>query len=112
LVSDFNHILGGGMHENALKVFVVPKHERSNNFVNVLTNAEKDYLEVAMGLEKNALSIYKAPIQSNFWSDANPTGLGSVTLKKQDNIFDLSKPTDYISYKILLANKDKICPSM
>ena len=31
---------------------------------------------------------------------------------RRDNIFDLSKPTDYIAVKILMANKDKICPSM
>jgi hypothetical protein len=100
------------MHENAFKIYCVPKLQKTNNFVNVLTNEEKDYLEYAMGLEPNALSIYKQPAEQNFWSNANPNGLSSVTLKKRDNIFDLSKPTDYIAIKILLANKDKICPSM
>ena len=65
-----------------------------------------------MGLPKNALSIYKSPKEENFWSDSNPNGFGSVTLRKRDNIFDMSKPTDYIAVKILMANKDKICPSM
>ena len=112
LVKDSNHIMGDGMHENAFRIYCVPKLQKSNNFVNVLTNEEKDCLEEAMGLEKNALSIYKQPSEKNFWSNANPAGLSSVTLKKRDNIFDLSKPTDYIAVKILLANKDKICPSM
>jgi hypothetical protein len=112
LVKDSNHIMGDGMHENAFKIYCVPKLQKTNNFVNVLTNEEKDYLEYAMGLEPNALSIYKQPAEQNFWSNANPNGLSSVTLKKRDNIFDLSKPTDYIAIKILLANKDKICPSM
>ena len=112
LVQDSNHIMGDGMHENAFRIYCVPKLQKSNNFVNVLTNEEKDCLEEAMGLEKNALSIYKQPAEKNFWSNANPAGLSSVTLKKRDNVFNLANPTDYISYKILLANKDKICPSM
>lgn len=112
LVKDSNHIMGDGMHENAFHVYCVPKLQKSNNFVNVLTNDEKECLEKAMGLPENALSIYRQPKEENFWSTANPNGLGSVTLRKHDNVFDLSKPTDYIAYKILLANKDKICPSM
>lgn len=112
LVQDSNHIMGDGMHENAFRIYCVPKLQKSNNFVNVLTNEEKECLEEAMGLEHNALSIYKTPASENFWSNANPSGLSSVMLRKHDNIFDLSKPTDYIAVKILLANKDKICPSM
>ena len=112
LVRDANHVMSDGMHENAYRMFSVPKLQRSNNFVNVLTNEEKDCLEAAMGLEPNSLSIYKQLAEKNFWSNANPAGLSSVKLNKKDNIFDMSKPTDYISVKILLANKDKICPSM
>jgi hypothetical protein len=78
----------------------------------VLTDAEKDYLEYVMGLPKNALSVYRQPKEENFWSNSNPNGLSKITLRKRDNIFDMSKPTDYIAVKILLANKDKICPSM
>ena len=112
LVTDSNHIMGDGMHNNAYRMFSVPKMQRSNNFVNVLTNDEKECLETAMGLEPNALSIYKQPAEKNFWSNANPAGLSFVKLSKRDNVFDLSKPTDYIAVKILLANKDKICSSM
>lgn len=112
LVQDSNHIMGDGMHDGAFYIYCAPKLQKSNNFVNILTDSEKDYLEYVMGLPKNALSIYKTPKEDNFWSDANPNGFGSVTLKKRDNIFDLSKPTDYIAVKILMANKDKICPSM
>ena len=112
LVQDSNHIMGDGMHENAFRTYCVPKLQKTNNFVNVLTNEEKEFLEQYMGLEKNALSVYKQPKEENYWSNANPNGLSSVTLKKRDNVFDLSKPTDYIALKILLSNKDKICPSM
>ena len=99
------------MHENAFQIYCVPKLQKSNNFVNVLTNEEMECLEEVMGLEPKALSIYK-PAKENYWSNANPNGLSTVTLRKKDNIFDMSKPTDYIAVKILLANKDKICPSM
>ena len=112
LVQDSNHVMGDGMHENAFRIFCVPKLQKSNTFVNVITNEEKECLEEAMGLPKNALSIYKTPASENYWSTANPNGLNSVMLKKSDNIFDMSKPTDYIAVKILLANKDTICPSM
>ena len=112
LVKDSNHVLGDGMHDDAFRVFCVPKLQRSNNFVNVLTNAEKECLEMAMGLEPNALSIYRQPAEANFWSNANPAGLSTVKLGKRDNVFNLASPTDYISVKILLSNKDKICPSM
>ena len=111
LVKDANHVMSDGMHDNAVKIYSVPKLQKSNTFVNVLTNEEKDFLEYTMGLPKNALSIYKQPAEENYWSNANPAGLSSVTLRKKDNIFKMSVPTDYISVKILLANKDKICPS-
>lgn len=111
-IQDPSHIMSDGMHDAAFRVYCVPKLQKSNNFVNVLTNEEKECLERIMGLEPNALSIYKQPAEKNFWSNANPSGLSRVTLRKRDNIFDLSKPTDYIAVKILLANKDKICPSV
>jgi hypothetical protein len=63
-----------------------------------------------MGLEYNALSIYKKV--DNFWDDSNEQGISRVTLHKQDNYLDLSSPEDYIRYKILLANKDFIAPSL
>ena len=63
-----------------------------------------------MGLEYNALSIYKKV--DNFWDDSNENGISRVRLKKQDNYLNLADPEDYIRYKILLANKDSIAPSM
>lgn len=103
------HVLYGGMAETAIRVFVVPKLS-SGRYVNVLTNDEKAYLEHIMGLEEDALSIYKR--EHNFWDDSNPDGISKVMLKKQDNYFDLSSPEEYIKYKILLANKDFIAPSL
>lgn len=109
MISDPKHILFGGMAENATRTFVVPKLS-SGMFVNVLTDQEKTFLEEIMGLEYNALSIYKKV--DNFWDDGNEAGISKVRLTKQDNYLNLADPEDYIKYKILLANKDYIAPSL
>ena len=108
MVQNPNHILYGGMADNATRSFVVPRLS-TGQFKNILTDNEKAYLEKAMGLEMNALSVYKKV--NNFWDDSNPDGIGRVILHKQDNYLDLSDPSDYIKYKILLANKDQIASS-
>lgn len=109
MVTNPKHILYGGMAESAKRTFVVPRLT-SGRYVNVLTDEEKDFLEDIMGLEVNSMSIYNKV--NNFWDDSNDTGISKVTLLKQDNYLDLSDPEDYIRYKILLANKDLIAPSM
>ena len=106
-----NHVLSGGMAEGSKMTLVVPRLN-TGTFVNVLTDAEKSFLEEYMGLEYNALSIYKKPDEENFWNDANPNGINKVELRKGDNYLDLSDPQQYIKYKILLANKNIICPSL
>lgn len=103
MITQPKHILYGGMAENAIRTFTVPRL-LSGAYVNVLTDSEKDFLEEVMGLEYNALSVYRK--QDNYWENK------TVRLRKQDNFFDLSDPDDYIKYKILLANKDFIAPSM
>ena len=109
MVPNKNHVLYGGMAETAIRRFTVPRLS-NGSFKNVLTNSEKEYLEHVMGLEYNALSVHNR--KNNFWDDSNPEGFGRVDLHKQDNFLDLSVPEDYIKYKVLLANKDQICPSM
>lgn len=109
IVTNPKHILYGGMAEGAIRKFTVPKLS-SGMFVNVLTDNEKAYLEEIMGLEYNALSVYKKV--DNFWDDSNENGISVVRLTKGDNYLNLSDPEDYIRYKILLANKDFIASSM
>jgi hypothetical protein len=110
MVQNAKHILYGGMADTAKRSFVVPRLNSTGMFKNVLTDNEKNFLEKAMGLEYNALSVYRK--KDNFWDDSNPMGIGRVTLHKQDNYLDLSVPEDYIKYKILLANKDQIASSL
>ena len=103
IVRDPKHILYGGMAEGAVRWLTVPRLT-SGMYVNVLTNAEKTCLEEVMGLEYNALSIYNKV--DNFWDNCQ------VRLTKQDNFLNLADPDDYIKYKVLLANKDLIAPSL
>lgn len=103
IVRDPKHILYGGMAEGAVRWFTVPKLQ-SGAYVDVLTKAEKTFLEDIMGLEYNALSIYNKT--DNYWDNIQ------VRLTKQDNFLNLADPDDYIKYKILLANKDMIAPSL
>ena len=103
MISNPKHILYGGMAENAIRYFTVPKLS-SGMYVNVLTDKEKEFLEEVMGLEYNTLSIYKKV--DNYWEN------NMVRLTKQDNVLDLSDPEQYIKYKILLANKNFIAPSL
>lgn len=109
LVSNPKHVLYGGLAENASRTYTVPRLS-SGGFVNVLTNDEKAFLEEELQLEYNALSVHKKT--DNFWDDSNDKGISRVRLLKQDTILDLSDPEDYIRYKILLANKDFIAPSL
>ena len=103
MVNNPKHILYGGMAENAVRYFTIPRLT-SGMYVNVLTNTEKEFLEEVMGLEYNALSIYKK--ENNYWDNF------TVRLTKQDNYLDLSNPDDYIKYKVLLVNTDYIAKSL
>lgn len=110
IIDDKKHVLYGGMHDNSIRTFTTPLL-RSGGFVNVLTKDEMAYLEKHMGLEPGALSVHNRG-DKNFWSDANPNGIGKITLSKGDTQLNLADPLDYIRYKILLAHKDKVAPSL
>lgn len=95
---DDNHVISGGMLNNAKKKFSAPL-QRNGAVANVLTAAEKKTLEALTGLD---LSVY-----GEFWQTF------SVPLFKADanNILNLRDPMDYIKYKILLSLKSEIAPS-
>lgn len=103
LVHNPKHINYGGMAIGASRWLTVPRL-KNGQYVNVLTNNEKAFLEDIMGLDYNSLSIYKA--KDNYWSNY------MVQLQKDDNYFDLSNPDEYIKYKVLLANSDIVAPSL
>lgn len=102
-IQDKKHIAYGGMMEGAVRTFTVPILS-SGNYKNVLTDNEKACLEEILGLEDNGLSIYNKV--NNFWDNYQ------VRLNKFDTILDLSKPEDYIKYKVLLSNKNYVAASL
>lgn len=108
-ITNTKHVLYGGMADSAYRIFVTPRLE-SGNYVNVLTKNEKEFLEDILGLEYNALSVHKK--ENNFWDGDVNNPISRVKLYKYNNYLDLSNPEDYIRYKILLANKNFIAPSL
>ena len=97
------HVLYGGMAESSYRKLTVPML-RSGQLQNILTDEEKDYLETALGLPDNGLSIYRP--ENNYWKNLY------VRLEKTETRLNLSDPNDYIKYKVLLANKNLICPDL
>ena len=57
-ITDPKHEVYGGMANGAVRIFTV-QMQRNFQLTNPLTDSEKAFLEEYMGLEKNALSIYK-----------------------------------------------------
>ena len=102
-IVDRKHVAFGGMMETAVRGFTVPMLN-NGTYKNVLTDDEKAYLEDVLGLEYNGLSVYNK--KDNYWDNY------LIRLSKQDTILDLSIPEDYIKYKVLLANRETIAPSM
>ena len=98
------HVLYGGKADGATDTFVVPVLRSTGKYKNILTNAEKEFLEKMLGLDYNALSVYRP--EDNYWDDYK------VTLTKEGLHLDLSDPDDYIKYKVLLANQEDIAPSV
>lgn len=101
-----NHVCSGGRVDGAGDSFVVPILRSTNQYKNILTNSEKDYLEEVLGLDYNALSVYKK--DNNYWDNYRVT----ISNAKEGLHLDLSDPEDYIKYKVLLANSDIIAPSV
>lgn len=108
-ISDPKHVLYGGLAERSVITLTVPKL-RSGTFKNVLTNEEKEFLEAVMGLDPGAMNVYNKV--DNFWDNTNENGISNVRLTKFDTRLNLNDPIDYIRYKILLANKDIVAPSI
>lgn len=99
-----NHVLYGGKADGAKVSLCVPVLRSTGAYKNILTNAEKEFLEEILGLDYNALSVHKK--ENNYWDNYK------VTLGKDGIRLNLSDPEDYIKYKVLLANSDIVAPSI
>lgn len=99
-ITDPKHVLYGGMAENAVRTYTVPRMA-NGVYKNPLTDSEKTFLEEYMGLQPNALSVYK-----DYWDNY------FVRVPKSGLRLDLSNANDYISYKVLLLNNNRIAPNV
>lgn len=99
-----SHVLYGGLADGAKITLCAPVLPSTGHYKNVLTNDEKDFLEQALGLDNNALSVYNT--KDNYWDNFK------IVLTKEGAHLNLSNPEDYIKYKVLLANNDLIAPSV
>lgn len=70
---------------------------RNGQLAQVLTDEEKEYLEKALNMQDNDLSVHKK--KDNFWHTK------TIALGRDTVVLDLSDPMDYIKYKIALTNK-------
>lgn len=102
-ITDKKHVGFGGLFDGNGVTLVVPMLS-NGRYKNVLTNDEKDYLEKALGLDSNALSVYKT--EDNFWDNFK------IRIDKEGLKLNLNDPNDYIRYKVLLANSDVVAPSV
>lgn len=103
--SDKKHVLSGARANGAMTTLCVPILQSTKTYKNVLTNDEKVFLEQALGLERNALSVYNT--KDNFWESYK------IKINTKEGLhLDLSNPEDYIKYKVLLANNDIVAPSV
>ena len=103
--SNKQHVLYGGRADGAVDTLCVPMLRSTGNYKNILTNEEKDFLEEALGLDYNALSVYKK--EDNYWDNYR------VRIGTKDGLhLNLADPEDYIRYKVLLANSDLVAPSV
>lgn len=103
--SDPKHVLSGHKANGVKTTISVPILSSTKTFKNVLTNDEKEFLEKALNLDPNALSVYNT--KNNFWADYK------IKIDTKEGLhLDLSNPEDYIKYKVLLANSDLVAPSV
>ena len=100
------HVLSGMKADGAYVQLCVPILRSTGAYKNVLTNDEKEYLEEALGLDYNALSVHKK--ENNYWDNYKVL----IPNAKEGIHLDLSDPEDYIKYKVLLANSDVVAPSV
>ena len=93
----------------SIRVCVPLDAKGTGEYVNPFTKEEVDFLESdesRLSYQKGDLSIYRRKKENNF------LGKLSYVLKDEIKILDLSKPVDYIQYKVLLANKTLIAPNL
>lgn len=95
------------LFKHATNRYSVPLNS-TGHFIDPLTKEETEFLEnhQGMSLKKGDLSPYRK--DGNFWRET----IGMIKLDKTEKVLDLSDPMDYITYKVLLLQKDAVAPSI
>ena len=84
------HVLSGGMAEGAFHKYTVPQL-RNGQLMDPLTTEEKDYLEDIMGLEPNALSVFRT--QNNYWKKQGLTSHRDNSTRQERTLTHYARPT-------------------
>lgn len=97
---------GRFMYTNTSARYCVPINAKTRQLIDPLTPEEREYFERpgVLGMKEGDLSIYKKKGE-NFWHTFE------VKLNKNGALLDLSDPAQYLQYKVLLSNSNKIAPS-
>jgi hypothetical protein len=74
---------------------------------------EQEFFERMLGLGKGELDVnkYRTDEKGNRYPDTFWQKLGTVKLRNEANILDLSNPMDMVKYKVLMLNKNVVAPS-
>jgi len=102
LIRDKNHVAYGGLLDGST-ITLPAVMQKNGQYANVLTKAEKSFLENIMALPENGLSVYK---KDGFWSTFK------IRLTKEGTTLNTNDPLGFITYKSLLAYKDLVAPNL
>ena len=94
------------LHGQSYWEYPVKREQKTGILIDPLTDAERKFFESVdanMALVTGDLSIHKR--EQNYWTDFK------VRLRNEIKVLDLSKPEEYIIYKVLLTNDGTIAPS-
>tara|TARA_R110000803_G_scaffold71102_3_gene134148 strand:- start:2474 stop:3340 length:867 start_codon:yes stop_codon:yes gene_type:complete len=86
--------------------FILPKDKLTGHYREALSTEERAFFESGesgLALKTDDLSIYKK--QDNFWDTYK------IKLDKNLKVLDLGIALDYITYKVLLQNKEFVAPT-
>lgn len=93
-----------GMLKGTQMSIDLPIDPQRKSRINIFKNEEERiYLEERLSLPKGALSTFDR--ESKFWNGF------IVILTEEELILNLANVTDFLKYRLLLANSDKIAPS-
>ena len=97
------HVAYGGKLEGAFDMLPA-KMGSSGKYLEVLTKKEQEGLEEILVVKEGYLSTHRP--DNNFWDSIK------IKIGKEGVVLDLSKPFEYINYKVLLTYDDLISPSI